>query len=153
MKKYMFIGLYVAVLMLSSCMVSAVQAKEMMSRVEIDRVENIYDGDTLRVTVHDWPPLFGRSIPVRVRGVDTPEIRGRCPYEKRKAIAARDFVRRHLFTSQSIVLRDVTRGKYFRIVADVYVDGVNLSETLIKSGHGRAYDGGRREFWCATGDV
>jgi hypothetical protein len=41
MKKYMFIGLYVAVLMLSSCMVYAVQAKEMMSRVE-----NIYDGDT-----------------------------------------------------------------------------------------------------------
>ena len=149
MKKYMFIGLSVAVLMLSSCMVSAVQAKEMMSRVEIDRVENIYDGDTLRVTVHDWPPLFGRSIPVRVRGVDTPEIRGRCPYEKRKAIAARDFVRRHLFTSQSIVLRDVTRGKYFRIVAEIWADGRNVNQVLINVNLAVKYFGGKKiKDWC-----
>jgi micrococcal nuclease len=40
------------------------------------------------------------------------------------------------------------RGKYFRILADVYVDGENLTDLLISAGHARPYDGGKREGWC-----
>ena len=40
------------------------------------------------------------------------------------------------------------RGKYFRILADVYVDGISLADNLIKAGHARVYDGGKRLGWC-----
>ncbi len=40
------------------------------------------------------------------------------------------------------------RGKYFRILADVYGDDQSLSEALIQAGHARPYDGGTREGWC-----
>ena len=40
------------------------------------------------------------------------------------------------------------RGKYFRILADVYIDGKNLADDLIKAGHARSYDGGKRLGWC-----
>ena len=41
------------------------------------------------------------------------------------------------------------RGKYFRIVADVYVDGENLAEALIDSGMAVKYDGGKKNTsWC-----
>ena len=43
----------------------------------------------------------------------------------------------------------MTRGKYFRIVADVYGDGRNLTKLLIRSGHAVKYDGGKKsKDWC-----
>lgn len=60
-------------------------------------------------------------LPQRVRGVDTPEIRGRCEAEKTKAREARDYVAGLLAAAQQIELRNVARGKYFRLVADVVV--------------------------------
>ena len=48
-----------------------------------------------------------------------------------------------------IDLRNVERGNYFRIVADVMVDGVSLGEQLITGGLARPYVGKRkRESWC-----
>lgn len=41
------------------------------------------------------------------------------------------------------------RGKYFRIVADVYLDGKNLGDILVKEDHAVAYDGGTKtKDWC-----
>jgi len=48
------------------------------------------------------------------------------------AYEARDFVRQVLSQSQTIDLRDAERGKYFRIVARVVVDGQDISELLIE---------------------
>ena len=56
------------------------------------RVVSVYDGDTLTVDAEPWPGLTARTK-VRVAGVDTPEIRGKCQAEKDLAIQARDFVR------------------------------------------------------------
>jgi endonuclease YncB( thermonuclease family) len=41
------------------------------------------------------------------------------------------------------------RGKYFRIAADVFVDGENLSEVLVGAGMAIRYSGGKKTFdWC-----
>ena len=53
-----------------------------------------------------------------------------------------------LRSAKVIELRNIQRGKYFRILADVYVDGQNLADGLIRSGHARLYDGGKRLGWC-----
>lgn len=47
----------------------------------------------------------------------------------------------------TIELRNIQRSKYFRILADVYIDGVSLADNLIQSGHARPYDGGKRLGW------
>ena len=114
----------------------------------VEKYISAYDGDTFRVDVADIHPLIGRNMPIRLRGVDTPEIRGKCDQEKALAIKARDFVRELLANAETIVLKNIDRGKYFRIVADVSVDGVDLGETLIENGLGRLYDGGKKESWC-----
>lgn len=44
-----------------------------------------YDGDTCRVTIPGLHSLLGEKIPIRIRGIDTPEIRGKCEAEKTKA--------------------------------------------------------------------
>ncbi len=87
---------------------------------------------------------------MRLSGIDTPEKRGKCLKEKVLAIKARKRVRTLLSQAQTIVLKNVQRGKYFRIVAEVWADGVNVSEVLIQEGLAVVYDGETKvKDWCA----
>jgi len=40
------------------------------------------------------------------------------------------------------------RGKYFRILANVIIDGKSLGDSLVSNGLARRYDGGKRGGWC-----
>lgn len=91
----------------------------------VSRVRSVYDGDTFRVDIDGLPPLIGVDMPVRIAGIDCPEMRGK-DADKEAAIAARDALRDLLDNADLIELRNVRRGKYFRIVADVFVDGVDV---------------------------
>lgn len=116
--------------------------------VTVSEVTSIYDADTFRVNISNWPEIIGKRVPVRVLGVDAPEIRGKCEAEKIAARKAKQFTVAALRNASKIELRNIQRGKYFRILADVYMDGRNLATELINSGHGRPYKGGKREGWC-----
>ena len=113
------------------------------------RVLSVYDGDTVKVKAAMWPGLTWTGS-VRVQGVDTPELGGRakCEAEKRKARAARDFVKERV--GKQVTLVNVKKGKYAgRVVARIRLDGgSDLTEILIRANHGRPYDGGRRQGWC-----
>ena len=125
-----------------------VLAAEYYGDLVVEKYISAYDGDTFRVDVAEIHPLIGQNMPIRLRGVDTPEIRGKCDQEKALAIKARDFVRHILANAETILLKNIDRGKYFRIVADVSVDGVDLGSTLIENGLGRPYDAHKKESWC-----
>ncbi|MCW5797724.1 MAG: thermonuclease family protein [Nitrospira sp.] len=95
-------------------------------------------------------PLFGDHIPVRLAGIDTPEMKGQCEREKQLARQARDLVRSALSQAGTIHLRKASRDKYFRIDARVMVDGQDLSEILMSRGLAVPYDGGTKTTdWCA----
>ena len=42
--------------------------------VVINEVINVYDGDTFRVNIDEFPPIIGENIAIRILGIDTPEI-------------------------------------------------------------------------------
>ena len=111
------------------------------------RVVNVYDGDTMTVDIAGWPEVVGLGISVRCYGIDTPELRTRNEQEKKLGYAARDFVRELVKNSKKVELKNIRRDKYFRLLAEVYIDGVSLADTLIKSGHARKYDGGKKQKW------
>ena len=69
-------------------------------------------------------------------------------FEKRKAKEAQAMVQDVLNHAKDITLRDIERGKYFRIVATVVVDGRNLGDLLIDQKLAIPYDGGRKVKWC-----
>ena len=116
--------------------------------VTISRVTSVYDADTFRADIADWPPVVGSHVPIRVKAVDAPEIRGKCPREKEAARAAKAYTVALLRQARTIELRNIQRGKYFRLLAEVWVDGRNLAENLIQAGHARPYFGGTRLGWC-----
>ena len=58
-------------------------------------VIKVYDGDTITVAArlpYADSPLY--RFPVRLRGIDSPEIRGKTPAERAAAVAARDAFRK-----------------------------------------------------------
>jgi len=107
-----------------------------------------YDGDTCKFNLPNLPPVFGEKISVRLKGVDTPEIRGKCPSEKAMAKEAKTFVNQILSNAKKIELLDVERGKYFRLLVRIEADGKDLSALLLEKELARPYDGGKREGWC-----
>ena len=126
----------------------ATQAAPQYGTVTVSKVISVYDGDTFRVNIDSLPPIVGKNIPIRVNGVDTPEIRGKCQYEKNLALEARDFVRVKLANAKEIKLTNLQRGKYFRVVANVVVDGVSLEQELLDNKLAYEYDGGKKLSWC-----
>ena len=116
--------------------------------VIVSKVISVYDGDTFRFDIDSLPPIVGKNIAIRLNGVDTPEIRGKCQYEKDLAIKARDFVRNKLANAKEIKLNNLQRGKYFRVVANVYIDGVSLEKELLENELAYKYSGGKKSSWC-----
>ena len=109
-----------------------------------------YDGDSITFDIKGVHPLFGKNAKIRLSGVDTPEIKSKNKCEKKKARLAKDFVAKILGKAKKIHLENVSRGKYFRIVADVKFDGKSLGKMLLKRGLAYPYDGDTKPKvnWC-----
>lgn len=147
------IALYTIVLLTSACAHPLHQSKLHLARESpfvAVTVHDCYDGDTCTVTLNDrfLPPVLGERIPVRLAGIDTPEIRGECAEEIRLARQARALLRAHLARATRVDLITPERDKYFRLRGDLIADGASLSESLLRGGLARIYNGGPRQPWC-----
>jgi endonuclease YncB( thermonuclease family) len=86
---------------------------------------------------------------IRIADIDTPEINGRCPYEK--ALAARATARiAELLAQGPIKLERAGRDedRYGRKLRIVTRGGRSLGDQLVAEGLARTWSG-RREPWCA----
>jgi endonuclease YncB( thermonuclease family) len=138
---------FVALLSLSACSDSAYAG----SVIKPDSVIKVHDGDTFNVNIAGCPDVLCKNMPVRISGIDAPEMRGKCPQEIAGAIAAKNYLAGQVMNAKDIALHDPTRDKYFRLSAHVFVDGVNVGDEMIKQGLARTYSGGQRVGWCGVG--
>ncbi len=115
--------------------------------IVVSEIVRVYDGDTFYCNIHQWPKILGENIGIRVNGIDTPEMRGSPPEVKELAKKAKAIVFDCLTNADEVVLKNIKRGKYFRVVADVEFDGKDLATELIKAGLAKRYDGGTKDIW------
>ena len=128
-------------------------------RCIIDSQKQVYDGDTIKdvrieVEIPSLEVGFWLARDIRVNGIDTPEKRpkraGRTldslTAEKAAASQARFFLIDLLKANGfQFEIGDVGYGKYAgRVLADVFIKGVNVAETMIAAGHAIAYEGGKK---------
>lgn len=107
----------------------------------------VTDGDTFKARVQVWDGVEVVTA-VRILGIDTPEIKGKCASERAAALAAKDRLAR-LLASGTIVLNGVTPDKFAgRVDASVTVGNVDVGSTMINEGFARPYLGGTRAGWC-----
>jgi micrococcal nuclease len=118
-------------------------------RAEVVRV---IDGDTIEARAHLWIGLSLVSR-IRIRGIDTPEMRGSCPEEKALAAAARDLLA--ALAGDTIEISNIENDKYGgRVIADAAsVDGSDLGSAMMTRGLARPYDGGSRADWCPVASI
>ena len=110
-----------------------------INRVVVSRLVSVYDGDTFRCDVDSWPKLFGYHIPVRIRGINCPEKRKIDDRPNQLAVRAMNFTKTSLINAKCIELVDITRGKYFRLIANVLIDGHDLGQMLLDNGLAERY--------------
>lgn len=109
-----------------------------------------YDADTVTVDIPNIHPLLGEKIPVRVNGIDSPEVKGKSSCEKEAAKEAQQLVEALLKKASRIDLNNVRRDKYFRIGADITADGQSIKELLLKHKLAYEYEGKAKPLvdWC-----
>lgn len=115
--------------------------------VEVDEILSIYDGDTFRCNIKNYPKIIGDNISVRIAGIDCPEMTDKRPNIKALARQAKQYTVARLREGKNIQLMNMRRDKYFRILADINIDGKDLAQELIKKGLAKPYDGGTKEKW------
>lgn len=133
-----------AVLQQNGKPVSATDALPGAQTLQQVDVASVYDGDTFKINLNCSLAVYCEKVPVRVRGVDCPEIKGKTKREKALAQKAKAFTKNFLQRTP-ISLASCTRDKYFRLLCDVTNGtGQNLAQELIKNDLGYAYDGGTK---------
>ena len=126
---------------------SAVTTKDIFT-LSPEQIVEVYDGDTFKIDLPSQHPLFGDDISVRVAGIDTPELKGSSDEVKALAYKAKNRTQELLSDAKTIELKNPQRDKYFRVLAEVWIDGESLGEKLKDEGLAKEYDGeGARPEW------
>ena len=91
-------------------------------------IKRCYDGDTCTTTT-------GEKI--RLACIDTPELKGK-KADPEPAQAARDYLRR-MVVGKEVGIRRITKDRYGRTVAELYLNGSNVQQQLVASGHAEIF--------------
>ena len=107
-----------------------------------------YDGDTFHARAVIFAPQQPVKFTVRLRGIDTPEIKTSDKAEHDHAVIARNALSKLLPNGSIARLSNPASDKYGRLLADVInSDGINVSQYMIDNKFAHRYDGGTKEKW------
>ena len=108
-------------------------------------IRRVVDGDTVDITLDlGFDILYNNRI--RLLGIDTPESRTRDLEEKKLGLAAKDRVKELCPVGSTVTVKTTKdgRGKFGRILGEIYVGDVNVNKLLIEEGHAVEYFGGKK---------
>ena len=105
------------------------------------KVVNVYDGDTVTVVcIVNKHPVRWRC---RLQGYDAPEMRSKDEEQKQKAILARDFLK-EILPKNIFYGRCNGLDKYGRLLLNIKVNNIDISQIMIQKGHAYSYNGGKK---------
>jgi micrococcal nuclease len=108
------------------------------------KVIKVYDGDTITIASklpYDNSPVYRFSV--RLLGIDSPEMKSKTTTEKQLAIVARDALS-NLIMNKTIHLKNISTEKYGRVLANVYLDDLQINQWMLDNNHAIPYDGGTK---------
>lgn len=111
------------------------------------KIEKVTDGDTLKLKER----VHGLPLSIRLHQIDTPEKgkKAKCDKEAVAGEAATLFTEKLVKNAVTIDCKFKDWDKYGgRILAEVYLNGKNLSDNLVEEGLARKYYGEKKGSWC-----
>jgi endonuclease YncB( thermonuclease family) len=109
-------------------------------------VDRVVDGDTVDALV-DLGFDTWKKVRIRLYGLDAWESRTRNLEEKKKGLAAKQYLIDQLESNNNnFILVSHGVGKYGRCLGEIFLkqDSWSINEMLITEGHAKVYDGGKR---------
>jgi micrococcal nuclease len=113
-------------------------------QIRFAKVIKVYDGDTITVAAKlpfDTSPIYRFSV--RLRSIDSPEIKGESEQECIQAIKSRDALHDLIF-GKIIELKNNGKEKYGRLLADIYYNDIHVNRWMVDQGYAVKYDGGKK---------
>ena len=113
-------------------------------QIRFAKVIKVYDGDTITVAAKlpfAESPIYRFSV--RLRSIDSPEIRGESRRECQLAIQARDALHKLIF-GKIIEIRNNGKEKYGRLLADIYYNDIHINKWMVGQGYAVPYNGGKK---------
>ena len=108
------------------------------------KITKVVDGDTVDVDIDLGFGMTYKKQRVRLMGIDTPESRTRDLVEKLFGKASKKHLKDLLCDGQvSLVSHD--KGKFGRILGELYVNGESINQKMIDDHHAVDYGGGNKE--------
>lgn len=104
-------------------------------------VVSVYDGDTIRVDIDLGCNTWLRNEPIRLYGINTPELRGE---ERQDGLRSRDYLRGRIDGKRVMLRTHKDRsGKYGRLLAVVYIEDrsgwTDVNDEMIEGGWAQVY--------------
>ena len=109
-------------------------------KVEILRV---VDGDTVDVRM-DLGFNVWHKCRVRLMGINAPESRTRDLEEKKRGWLQNWLIEILNSAQADIEMQSHGVGKYGKVLGELYINEVNINQLMVKEGHAKEYDGGKR---------
>jgi len=118
------------------------------------KVVKVYDGDTITVASplpNTIEPIYRFSV--RLRDIDSPEIKGKTEKEKELAEIARNALSEKILYKM-VLLENIDTEKYGRMLADVFladdkekpekVESISISKWMLQNEYAVPYNGGSK---------
>jgi endonuclease YncB( thermonuclease family) len=111
------------------------------------KVVKVYDGDTItiacKILTQENSPIYRFSV--RLREINSPEMKTKSPVEKQIEKKSQKALSDLIF-DKIVYLTDVGMDKYGRVLANVYLDQINISCWMLQNNHAVKYDGGTKDI-------
>ena len=125
-------------------------AKKMDKHIYSAKLQRVVDGDTADAMIDLGFNVWVKER-IRFYGVDTWESRTRNLEEKKKGLAAKEFVKDLLENSDEgkFLLKSHGVGKYGRVLGELFVKGheTSVNELLKENGHAYEYHGEKKKVF------
>lgn len=108
-------------------------------------VKRVIDGDTIEVAV-DLGFRMTMDTPVRLYGINAPEMNSQVASERSKAMAAKEFLEDRILSRIVRIKSSKPKDKYGRWLATIYIigrdlDGESINDHLVRVGLAKSWDG------------
>jgi micrococcal nuclease len=102
-------------------------------------VDRVVDGDTIDVTIDLGFNIWVKER-LRLYGLNTPETRTKDLEEKERGLKAKKYVENQVNSNGGqIQVLSLGKGKYGRVLAEIWVGKNNINELLIANNHAEVY--------------
>ena len=106
------------------------------------KLVRVVDGDTVDIDIDLGFGVWLRKQRIRMYGIDTPESRTRDLEEKKYGLAAKEFLKKWTGAGElRIKTRKDAKGKFGRILGELWTFDTNINEIMIERHHAVRYNG------------